>query len=293
MKKRNPYFIDEPADISFSGGRSSGYMTFKTLEAHNFKLPDYVKVCFANTGKEMPQTLDFVKRCADEWGIDITWLECETRVGEEDEKKKYYYETKVVTYETASRNGEPFSQLIKARRYMPNPVARFCTQELKVLRIRDWMNIQFPKDGRHQQWVSQVGIRYDEPSRVAKMADRDDVNLPMNTAKVAKKDIGEFWRGMDFDLELPNNNGVTDWGNCDLCFLKGLNKKMSIIKQRPDLANWWKEQEQEQELSGALGKGAFFRSDQPSYETMAKIAADQPGLFDEVYDDSISCFCGD
>ena len=60
----NPYLIDEPAVISFSGGRTSAYMLYKVLEAHGGRLPDHVVVAFSNTGKEMPQTLDFVDRCS-------------------------------------------------------------------------------------------------------------------------------------------------------------------------------------------------------------------------------------
>ena len=65
----NPYLIDEPAVISFSGGRTSAYMLYKVLEAHGGRLPDHVVVAFSNTGKEMPQTLDFVDRCSKEWDV--------------------------------------------------------------------------------------------------------------------------------------------------------------------------------------------------------------------------------
>ena len=71
----NYYFCNEPTIISFSGGRTSAYMLFKTLEAHDGKLPDYVKVCFASTGKEMLQTLQFVDDCSKNWNVDIVWLE--------------------------------------------------------------------------------------------------------------------------------------------------------------------------------------------------------------------------
>ena len=40
----NPYFINEQAVISFSGGRSSAFMLYKILEAHNHKLPDYLSL---------------------------------------------------------------------------------------------------------------------------------------------------------------------------------------------------------------------------------------------------------
>ena len=60
--------------IIFSGGRTSGYMLHRILKA-NGDLPDRVKVLFANTGREMPGTLDFVHNIEKNWGVDITWLE--------------------------------------------------------------------------------------------------------------------------------------------------------------------------------------------------------------------------
>ena len=56
--------------ISFSGGRTSGYMLHQILEA-NGDLPDRAKVVFANTGREMSETLDFVHQCSDQWGVKI------------------------------------------------------------------------------------------------------------------------------------------------------------------------------------------------------------------------------
>ena len=51
---------NEKIQISFSGGRTSGYMLYKILEANN-GLPSNAKVIFTNTGREMEQTLDFVQ----------------------------------------------------------------------------------------------------------------------------------------------------------------------------------------------------------------------------------------
>jgi len=48
----NPYEITEPTCISFSGGRTSAFMLYKVLEAHQMSLPSEAKVIFANTGKK-------------------------------------------------------------------------------------------------------------------------------------------------------------------------------------------------------------------------------------------------
>lgn len=279
------YKINEQAIISFSGGRSSGYMLKKIIDAYDGALPDHLKIVFANTGKEMPETLDFVRDCGKYWNVGITWLECRSRRGNEDENK-YVYETVVVDHATASRNGEPFASLIKARRYLPNPVARFCTQELKILRIKYWANAEFG----NKDWVNVVGLRYDEPRRIAKTRDRKDVIVPLADNHVSKAMVGKFWEAQPFDLNLANNNGTTDFGNCDLCFLKGAGKRKSIMEQRPDLADWWIEQEES--LSAEVGKGAFFRSDSPSYRQMLVSTKDQESFdFDDM--DTIPCFCSD
>jgi 3'-phosphoadenosine 5'-phosphosulfate sulfotransferase (PAPS reductase)/FAD synthetase len=58
----------------FSGGRTSGYMLNKLMEADkNFK-NNYI-VCFANTGKERQETLDFVHACEVNFDVEINWLE--------------------------------------------------------------------------------------------------------------------------------------------------------------------------------------------------------------------------
>jgi len=287
----NPYLVDGPTCISFSGGRTSAFMLYKVLEAYDGYLPEDCVVTFANTGKEMPETLDFVQACSENWDVPIVWLEREIKRNTE-EKPMYLYATRVVDHETAARNGEPFTALIKARRYAPNPVARFCTQDLKIKAIGQYLR---EERGFPNPYVCLIGIRGDEQRRAAKMhgtvAEFQERHLPLWLDGITKEDIYEFWINQNFDLQLPNNNGTTDWGNCDLCFLKGLGKKLSIIEARPDLADWWSEQEQT--LSKAVGKGASFRSDQPTYADMKVIASDQGSLFGFGDDESIPCFCGD
>ena len=58
---RNPYFIDEPVVVSFSGGLSSGFMLYWIIQAFGGQLPDWVKIVFCNTGKEMEQSLMYVR----------------------------------------------------------------------------------------------------------------------------------------------------------------------------------------------------------------------------------------
>lgn len=68
-----PYRIRGTTVVRFSGGRTSAYMLRQVLD-NNDELDDLI-VAFANTGKEHPATLDFVKECSERWTVPIVWLE--------------------------------------------------------------------------------------------------------------------------------------------------------------------------------------------------------------------------
>ena len=284
----SPYLITEPTGISFSGGRTSAYMLWKILQAHGGKLPDEAVVTFANTGKEMPQTLDFVQACSDHWGVDIVWLELKTMRKEEKEGKRNVLHKiiKITDYKNASRKGEPFDAFINAASAIPNAIQRSCTGNLKIRPIQWYLGKVL---GWESPWNQMIGIRGDEKRRAVKIHNTIDGGqdrlCPLYIDGVTKEEVGAFWKAQPFDLELPNNNGVTDWGNCDLCHLKGKSKRMSIIRERPDLADWWIDVEKR--------KKQFFRPDEMSYQQMKVIATDQGNLFDFGDDPSIPCFCGD
>lgn len=297
-----PFMINGPTAISFSGGRTSAYMLWRTVQA-NGGIPDDCFILFANTGMEMPETLDFVRDVAENWNLPITWLELGEYVqngvyksGSKEGLPRWKAETRVVDWETASRNGEPFKRLCLKRKYLPNIMSRFCTAELKVRRIRDFLKNNSNVDS-DDDWTQFIGIRGDEPRRAAKIHNKiDEGHLmwsPLFLDQVTKEEVGAFWQAQDFDLALPMNNGVTDFGNCSLCFLKGYRKKLSIIRQRPDLADWWIEMEA---LMGtSAGTAARFRGDQPSYAEMKIIATSTEDMFadDNFADDTIPCFCED
>ena len=278
----DPFKIDSPTCISFSGGRTSAYMLWRVLQS-NGGLPDDARVCFANTGKEHEATLDFVRDCGAAWGVPITWLEWQPQ-------DPMWRE---VTYDTASRQGEPFEQLIAKKNYLPNPVTRFCTVDLKIKPFAKYLrNIGW------DEWDNLIGIRADEPRRVAKMrANPSDGmrgiyrRVPLADVSVTKQDVAAFWHSQPFNLGLPNLGGVTYHGNCDLCFLKGASQILSLITESPERAVWWARQEGSISSPGITG-GGYFRKDRPSYAAMLKFSQEQRDMFDKD-EEAISCFCGD
>lgn len=222
------YYILPPGNIqiSFSGGRTSAYLLHQILEA-NGSLPDRVKVMFANTGREMPETLDFVQECGDRWGVNIIWVEY--RRGD----RKNIYD--IVSHNSASRNGEPFQQLISAKKYLPNVVTRFCTTELKIMPMKKYL-----VSCGWNKWSAAVGIRADEAHRTKKESkDRWSYWYPLVDAGVSKMDIYDFWSSQPFDLRLENINGKSPLGNCDMCFLKSEATLAAIARRHPERAQWW------------------------------------------------------
>jgi 3'-phosphoadenosine 5'-phosphosulfate sulfotransferase (PAPS reductase)/FAD synthetase len=258
----NPYLIPGPALVSFSGGRTSGYMLKQILLAHGGVLPPDVVVTFANTGRERRETLQFVRDVEVYFGVPIHWLERGAAGG--------FVE---VGHNSASLNGEPFDQLILQKKYLPNPVTRFCTIELKIRVMRD-----FARSLGWDHWTNIVGLRADEPARVIDAMARNDAGkerwtnvCPLHTARVTKADVLAFWAAQPFDLQLRDHEG-----NCDLCFLKGQNKLLRILRDRPDLGDWWIAKEAQAQPSKP--SGARFRADRPSYAALADFADRQAEL---------------
>lgn len=273
----NPYLITEPTCISFSGGRTSAYMLYKVLEAHGGKLPDEAIVCFANTGKEEEATLKFVNDCSVNWDVKIHWIEYRNNdIGFE-----------IVDFENASRKGEPFEEMLAKKQYLPSPVMRFCTIELKIRTIHKYLKSLGWEHDENKDWV---GIRADEQRRAAKIG-RD--RTPLVTAGVTKQIVGEFWKQQDFDLGLPNMNGVTMHGNCDLCYLKGAKQTLSLIAEKPERALWWAKME-ETHINKAKNDSGKFRKDRPTYRQMYNYVTQQNTFFQfDSDEESIPCFCGD
>lgn len=146
--------------ISFSGGRTSAYMTKWCLD----NLGDRYEmiVVFANTGKEVEGTLEFVLQCSENWNTPIIWVEATHKdaSGVWYSKKGWKVKHKVVTFETASREGEPFEEMISIAG-IPTTKAPFCSDQLKRKAIESYM-----KSIGWKKYYKAIGIRVDEIDRV-------------------------------------------------------------------------------------------------------------------------------
>lgn len=215
--------------ISFSGGRTSAYMTKLLID--NFSDQYDFIVTFANTGLEHEKTLEFVHNCDKYFGFNTVWLE-----GVINPEKGHGTTHKVVTYETASRNGEPFRAMIE-KYGIPNPSYLHCTRELKLQVMHSYLR---SLGINHKDILTAIGIREDETRRVNKKAVDVKITYPLiDLFPSDKQDVLNYWSFQKFDLCLD------EWdGNCKACYKKSFKKIFKQLDSDPTILDFHIEMEE-------------------------------------------------
>jgi len=183
--------------FNMSGGRTSAYMVLKHY------LPGDL-VIFCDTGREHIGTYNFIDNFERLENIPIIRL----------------------------KHDGGFEGMINKKKYIPNRAKRICTIELKIKTTRRYL-----RSLGMSKYQSFIGFRYDEPNRYnnrKKMWKNVEDMFPLFHDKITKKDVLEFWKNKEYDLEIP-----PILGNCDACFMKGKNAIMLIYKDYPELAEKW------------------------------------------------------
>ncbi len=204
--------------VSFSGGQTSGYMAKVIKEAYE---GDYEKVIyvFGNTGEEDERCLRFVDRCDKEYGLGVVWVEAEIYHGE---RKGTGH--RVVTFDTASRRGEPYEAHIQ-KYGIPNMKFPHCTRELKYRPIHS-----YAASLGWTEYETAIGIRTDERRRVANNATTDKIVYPLlDWFPSDKQDVNSFWEDQPFSLGMQEHEG-----NCRWCWKKSESKLLRLMTERPE-----------------------------------------------------------
>ena len=280
--------------VSFSGGRTSAYMVWLIESMRKSgEWSAQVEYIFMDTGSEHPKTYEFIKKCVEHFGIELTCLR-----GDFNQPVGVGHEYKVIDVneiEHDMKNG-PFAQLM--RKYgVPHVMSAFCTTRMKEDTFRKYCEEKYGK-GNYVTWL---GIRYDEPSRLVgsceyqkfKSAGLSDLyiarcfsdaangaycenpvikslaykkqssglNYMAQITDFEKDDVLDFWSGMPFDLEIQEHQG-----NCVFCIKKSINKLALAARDEPELLSDW---------LGAIDS-ASDRLNQPIEKTT-------DGLFQETY----------
>ncbi len=225
--------------VSFSGGETSAYLAKWLLDNKS----DIYKMVFvfANTGDEEEETLKFIKKCAKEWKIKIIWVEAIVHHNE-----RLSSSHKIVNFKTASRNREPFVEVIK-KYGIPNQNFLHCNRELKLNPIKSYM-----KSIGWENYETAIGIRVDEFDRVNKNRKQLKLIYPFITDKpTTKQEISYWWSKQSFRLKLKSYNT-----NCRTCWKKSDKVLATIYKNNPE---YFKFNEQMEKLYGQ-DKYTFFRN---------------------------------
>jgi hypothetical protein len=191
------YPLKDRISISFSGGKTSAYMT-KMLLDHFRKHEPWreILVTFANTGQEHEETLKFVDRCDKAFGFNVVWLEAVVNHGA---RKATGH--RIVDFEAASRNGEPFEEVIK-KYGIPNKSYNHCTRETK---LQPMISYHESVGWKHGEYSVAIGIRADEQDRVSLKTMSKGGFYPCIDAGVTKEDVRLWWSQQDFNLNIPEH----------------------------------------------------------------------------------------
>lgn len=210
-------FEKEKLFVSFSGGKTSAYMSYilKNEWSHQFDL----RFVFANTGQENEETLVFVDKCDKEFGLNVVWVEA---VVNPQEGKGITH--KIVSFETASRKGEPYEAFIR-KSGIPNANKPQCSDRLKALPIED-----YKKDIGWKGCMHAIGIRKDEERRKSKASLKYNLVYPLcDWFESDKEDVNIFWEQQLFNLGLEEHEG-----NCKTCWKKSDKKLYLLALEHPE-----------------------------------------------------------
>lgn len=203
--------------INFSGGKTSAYMTIT-----EYKEGDIVLFC--DTGREHPKTYKFINDFEAFENIPVTRLMFPGGFDGLLEKKKF--------------------------KTIPNRMKRFCTVELKVNTAKRYL-----RSLGIRTFENFLGFRYDEPKRVIgrkEMFKKVISKFPLYEKGITKEMINAFWETKPYNLEIPSI-----LGNCTLCFMKGENSIMAILRSFPELADPWINDEKQSAKNLGSGKRYF------------------------------------
>jgi len=220
----------------FSGGSTSGMMAALIAMMPDFR-PERWTFVFANTGREMPETMDFICR------VNEKFLDGKLVCLEYMESNVY----KTVPLELCNMDGLPFESYLKDYGFRPSYQYDSCDEYLKF-EAYEWLSrkMMLTNRGRTGTLRYNLGYRFDEPWLYRYVIPRNDEILanpknfgrldcvPLMLAGIVAKDVDEFWKKQGFKLELER------WkGNCDFCPWKGVRDTVQMIREHPDRIQWW------------------------------------------------------
>lgn len=256
--------------VSFSGGRTSAYMSY--LLKNYFYDKYNLFFVFANTGQEREETLEFVQQCDEYIGMNLTWVEAVV-----DPRRGKGTKHRIVDFKTADRTGAVFESVIEkygiSNRNFPN-----CTRELKERPIHSFSK-QFGF-----KYETAIGIRGDEYRRVK---NHKNIIYPLaDIVPTDKQTVLDFWSIQPFDLRLEEHQG-----NCSWCWKKSFKKLFVLIDETPEIFDFPRRMEKKHAMAGPSGQPQVFFRTGLSTDQLFKAHGEDRNSIDLNIDDGCSESC--
>lgn len=175
--------------LGLSGGKDSAALAMYMRDNY----PDLdIQYYFTDTGKELPEVIDFVNRLEGYVGKIVDPYE--EVFSSNREKKDFDY------------------HLRQHKNYLPSPQARWCTIQMKLVPFEKWIQMKMEKEG-YTKVVSYVGIRADEPAREGFLTNTVTseyltIKMPFREDGLERDDIFEILRKADL---LGNEEEVIEY----------------------------------------------------------------------------------
>lgn len=197
--------------LGLSGGKDSSALAIYLRD----KIPE-MEYFFADTGAELPETLEFVDLLEDYLGKPIVRLNA----------------------------GRDFNYYLKLHNnYLPSPNQRWCTVNLKLIPFENFVGNDLA--------ISYIAIRADEPDRSGYISKKSNIKtcFPFKENGLVKEDIKDILESSG--LGVPRYYQWRSRSGCYFCFFQRKEEWIGLKKHHPDLFNKAKEYEK---IDNGLGK---------------------------------------
>lgn len=217
--------------VSVSGGKDSTALYFWAIDQFG---KDGFRAVFADTGHEHPVTYNYLRNMHTfgngGMGPQVEWVRSDF--------------TDKVKAKGRTPSGNPFLDMWLWKGRAPSAKAQFCTENLKLAPIRDWIN----SIRSHHEVEIYVGIRAGESARRAKMAEEEDSEYYDATVKRpllrwTEENVFKFLESKGVEPNPLYQNGFARVG-CYPC----IHSRKSELASMPDWA--WEKLAEWEKLAG-------------------------------------------
>ena len=198
--------------LGLSGGKDSSALAIYLRD----KIPD-MEYFFADTGAELPETLEYIDLLEDYLGKPIERLNA----------------------------GRDFDYYLKLHNnFLPSARQRWCTVNLKLIPFEEFVG--------NDEAISYIAIRADEPSRSGYISKKSNIRtcMPFRDDGITKEDVMEILDSSG--LGLPKYYNWRSRSGCYFCFFQRKDEWIGLKENHPEFFEKAKEYEKPDENTGKV-----------------------------------------